>query len=646
MSAELFNLVSNDISSRVRWETRQALWYQMRNDGLRRKHKPWPNASDVHFPLIDTTINKLKPSFFQQAMGLDVLATFVPMRSQLSAFTSAAEQWFSYKLNEKSNYATEVMSWIDHMLVSGHGILKVYWNPDKGQLEFQSVDPVYMIVPPWTKEIGGADRVCQVIPMSLESYKRAGIYKDDKKTLEAISGGQNEEGGILSELKNNKEIREGLTHSMDEEQVIVWEVYSRDKDGDWIMECFSPQAPDIKLRKEMKVPFDHGVPPFVSCKYEITGGGWYSPRGVCEMLGPFEIALNKTWNEKMDAATLLNQPMFKAERDLPNSVNLRMKPAQILPFGIAPVQMPSTPIDFDNEMTQTQSIAEQRVTVPDYGIMADRDRRTATEVEAINAQAQQNMDLRLRLFRQALGDLFRQAWSLLIQFDSKDLQYRFLEDSLTVDPVALHEQYQIEPRGGMDMVSRSMLLTKAVQRKELFMNSPWINQVELDKSIIELDDPSLIPRLVQDPNQKEVDESEDEQRTLPALLIGQIIPVKAGQNYQTRIGVIMAFLEQSRQTGMQVSPQGMQAIMARLDGLLVAMEEVDTNNARALRKDVMEYLQSIGAAPMEEDAVAAEAQGIAAQTQPAPQALPEAPPQPTPDAPMPVEETASVGVGQ
>jgi uncharacterized membrane protein len=90
----------------------------------------------------------------------------------------------------------------------------------------------------------------------------------------------------------------------------------------------------------------------------------------------------------------------------------------------------------------------------------------------------------------------------------------------------------------------------------------------------------------------------------------------------------------------------MQAIMARLDGLLVAMEEVDTNNARALRKDVMEYLQSIGAAPMEEDAVAAEAQGIAAQTQPAPQALPEAPPQPTPNAPMPVEETASVGVGQ
>ena len=131
MSEKLFNLVGDDIAARTRWETRQALWYQMRNDGLRRKQKPWPNASDAHYPLVDTTINKLKPAFFQQSMGLDVLATFVPMRTQLSAYTTAAEQWFSYKLNEKSNYAVEVMSWIDHMLVSGHGVLKVFWNPDK-----------------------------------------------------------------------------------------------------------------------------------------------------------------------------------------------------------------------------------------------------------------------------------------------------------------------------------------------------------------------------------------------------------------------------------------------------------------------------------------------------------------------------------
>jgi hypothetical protein len=300
-----------------------------------------------------------------------------------------------------------------------------------------------------------------------------------------------------------------------------------------------------------------------------------------------------------------------------------MKPGQILPFGIAPVQMPSTPVDFDNEITQTQSIAEQRVTVPDYGIMADRDRRTATEIDSINAQAQQNMDLRLRLFRQALGELFRQSWSLLLQYNSKDLQYRFLEDSLQADPKALHDSYQIEPRGGMDMVSRAMLLNRAIQRKQLFMNSPWINQVELDKSILELEDPSLIPRLVQDPNEKLGNEAEDEQKIIPALLVGQMIPAKVGENYSVRIGVIMQFIEQSRQNGIEISPQGGQAIATRLDSLLTAMEEVDTNNARALRKDVTEYLRSIGILPPENEGPQVPQVPEQPQQQPQPQPQPQ-----------------------
>ena len=601
MSQELYARIIDDIKSRSQWEVRQSLWYRMRNNGLRRKSVPWPNAADMHFPLIDTTINKLKPAFFQQAMGLDVLATFVPMRSQLAGFTSAAEHWFSYKLHEKSNYSTEVMSWIDHMLVSGHGVIKTIWNPDKKQVEFQAIDPMHIIVPPWTKELSGADRITQAIPMSLESYKRAGIYNTSDKVIKQITGDHDDDSGISNELKNDKLNREGLTYSPDKDQVIVWEVYTHTKDGEWEMETFSPQAPDQKLRDSMKIPYDHGQPPFASAKYEITDGGWFSPRGVCEMLGQFEESLCKTWNEKMDASTLFNKPLFRAERDLPNSINLRLNPGQILPFGIAPVQMPNTPMDFDKDMTQTQSIAEQRVTVPDYGIMADRDRRTATEIESINAQSQQNMDLRLRLFRQALGDCFRQAWGLLLQFDSKDLQYRFLEDSLQLDPVALHDDYQLEPRGGMDMVSKAMLLNKAIQRKQLFANSPWINQVELDKSILELEDPSLVPRLVQDPNQKEGDEVIAEKKVIPALLVGEQIPVQEGIDARVRIGVLMQFLERSAQTGVMVSPQGQQAISSRLGELLNAYEQVDTNNARALRKDVEEFLVQLGFMPSKEE---------------------------------------------
>lgn len=629
MSEEIYTSVLDDIKSRTSWETRQGLWYQMRTDGLARKAKPWGRAADMHFPLIDTTINKLKPSFFQQSMGLDVLATFVPMRQQLSAFTATAEQWFSYKLHEKSNYSTEVMSWIDYMLTSGRGIIKIFWNPDKKQVEFQSVDPMHLIVPPWTKDLEGADRITQVIPMSMDAYKRAGIYATSEEVMKKLRGGKVEDTGISSEYLNKREIREGLTHSEDKDQIIVWEVYTQDDEGKWTVQTFSPQAPEVKLRDDMEVPFDHGKPPFVACEYEITDGGWYSPRGVCEMLAPFEAALCKLWNEKLDSATLFNQPMFRSERDLPNSINLRMKPGQILPFGIAPVTMPQPPLDFDKEIVRTQSIAEGRVTVPDYGItqvMNTRDRRTATEIESINAQSAQSMDLRLRLFRQALGKMFRQAYEILIQYDKKSLQFRFLEDSLNVDPVALHDDYQIEPRGGMDMVSRQMLLNKAVQRKMLLGQSPWIDQVELDKSILELEDPSLIARLVRDPQNKVQDEVEDEQRTIPALLLGQNVAVKQYENLQGRIQVLMGFIEQSRATGQPISPQGQQAVLARLGGLISALEVVDANTARALRKDVQKYLETTGIIANQEEAQMPQVPVDA--SIPQPEAAPEPPVQP------------------
>ncbi len=65
------------VSQRSPWELRQTRWYELRHNGLRRVNKPWPKAADLHWPLIDTAIEKLKPLFLQQALGMDVVASFV-----------------------------------------------------------------------------------------------------------------------------------------------------------------------------------------------------------------------------------------------------------------------------------------------------------------------------------------------------------------------------------------------------------------------------------------------------------------------------------------------------------------------------------------------------------------------------------------
>lgn len=610
-----------DLQTRSAWETKQGEFYKMRHNGIKRQNKPWKNAADLHFPLIDTNIEKLKPLFFQQIVGMDVVSTFVPMRSQAAASTTTAEQWFDYKVREKTNLQAVSLGWIDYALMSGRGVLKVTWNARKKQVEYTALDPLYVIVPGYTKELQDADRIVHVMPMSVAAYKRAGVYDTKKSTMDKLMGDEEDDSSSgATAAADTKRTREGLTHDTSKEHVIIWEVYERQPDHSWRVLTFSPVAPDLNLRDPMNLPYDHGMAPFVDFPYEIKDGGWYSPRGIAEILAPFEAALCHTWNQKHDSMQLFNKPAFRSERDMPNTMNLRMGPGQILPNGIIPVAMPQPPMSFDVEMTSTRGIAEQRVSNPDYGmsqVMDGNNRRTATEIGAIGAQAQQAGDLRARTFRMSLALVYKMTWGLLMQFDKEDLLYRFQSDSLQVDPQALHGQYHIEPKGGVNEVNKQLLLQKAVQRKAIFEKSPWINQAELDKSILELDDPSLIKRVFTDPNQKSLDEQTDELKGIPALLLGATLPVKQGDNYSLRIGVLMQYLSGAMTIGPRPSPAGGQAIVARLNALLQGDASVDNNGAKMLGKHVNDYLQSVGLIPPQQ---APGAPGMPPQPQPQPAA--------------------------
>jgi hypothetical protein len=591
------------VAQRSPWEIRQTRWYELRHHGLRRTNKPWPKAADLHWPLIDTAIEKLKPLFLQQALGMDVVASFVPMRQQLNAYTKVAEDWFNYKIRDKTNFTDEVLSWVDYTLMSGRGVIKCFWNPGDKRVGFEAIDPMYFIVPAYTVDLQDADWAVHVMPMSVGAYKRmAGQFgwKNDSKTIEKIRGNPQQDDNVpgAATEEDAKQLREGITYTSNTDGVIVWEVYKKRDDGVWEVYLYSPAAVDLDLRDPMELPYDHGQCPFVDFPYEIKDKGWFSPRGVCEILAPFELSMTSMWNHKHDAMTLYNRPLFRAERELPNSINLRFSPGQILPYGVAPVQMPQPPVSFDQELNQTRAVAENRIGSPDYAMGSamggGSDRRTATEIQSINAQAMQSGDLRARLFRMALGKMYRQAWGLYVQYDSKSLRYRFAEDSLDADPVALHDQYELEPKGGMDMVSRQMMVQQAINRKQLFQNSPWVDQVELDKSIMELDDPSLIKRLIRDPGQKQQDELEDETKTIPTLLIGIPVPAKPGQNFAGRIGVLMQYLNGAIQQGQQFSPASKNAFMVRIDSLLQGYEQVATNEARKLRAEIQKFLTSSG----------------------------------------------------
>lgn len=580
--------VLQDLADRSVWDVRQRMFYEMRHHGLRRKNKPWPGASDVHFPLVDTTISELKPAYFQQLFATDLIAQFVPTSPQVAEYTTAAAQWFDHRVKQKTNLETEVLSAVDAMLMCGTGILKVLWDYQSKRLKYYTVNPQHFVVPAWTRDIADADRICHISVYSVEAYKRQKHLKQDKAILDQIVGSYSDDAGDMN-TESVKYEREGLTFP-EQDKIIVWEVYHRCSDtGEWLICTYSPSSPDIDLRPTMKLPYNHGKPPFIAFNYEIKDPGFYSSRGVVELQAIFEAELTKLMNEKNDAMTLFNRPLYRAERDMPNSGNLRMTPGSILPYGIQPVAHQAPPISFDQQMNIMREIAQNRVSTPDFGLtqtLQNTERRTATEIQAIGGLYQQSSDLRMRIFRIALGDLYRMSWSILLQYDKTSLDYWYLDTAQQVPQEALHEQYGIQPTGSADGVNKQLLMQKAITRFQMFANDPYIDQGQLRKTILESDDATLVKRLYVDPQLAQANQAEDQANEITFLRLGFPAVVKDSDDHLIHIQTVMAYITNRADTGAPPEPAEGQFLEQHIAEHLEKLKEADPKTGRQVEQEL------------------------------------------------------------
>lgn len=581
---ELHTSVLKDVSHRETWESRQRVWYEMRHDGLRRRNKEdW--QADLHHPLSDTIIGKLKPYYFEQLFSTDTLATFLSLRPQTRGVATTASQWHDHKVKQRSNLETEIVAVIDHMLMSGRSVIKCTWDAEQKRLHHEAVEPHRVIVPYGTRDLDTCDRFVHVLNISDAAYRRNGNYRQD--LLPKIVGKGSDDVGDSEELRQEKELREGITHTEKNDRVVLWECYTRAAGGGWKVETFAPVLPEENVRQEFVLPYEHGELPFVDFPAELKDAGWYSPRGVVEMVAPFETALCKTWNEKLDSMTLYNRPGFTSDDPGASSANIRMVPGQIFPFNIRPISHGNPPVSWDQEMVSTRMVAEQRVAVPDFGLgqaINTKDRKTATEVNALSQMMGNVGDLRMRIFRKSLSRLYRQQWRLLLQYDKEGLDFLYRENLGQLPPDAMHPDYEIMPSGSLDGVNKSYLLQKAVTRFQMFNQDPFIEQYELRKGVLELDDPALVRTHLVDPGTKRQDAAEDQATEIVTLKEGFPVRVKPTDDHEAHIGTILQYLEAQGQMGKPADPTAVQRITEHLGQHVEAIEQQDPAKGRQIRQ--------------------------------------------------------------
>lgn len=526
----LASLTKLCLSDRSKWEERQDIWYKMRNHGLRRTRMPFPKAADLHYPLIDTVIEKITPFYLQQFSGAALLADFISTDGSgknIPILSEQAAKFFDYEIKQNTNFEDEEEPLIDSMLLSGRAILKIRWDDSKENVSFDVLDPLFFIVPTMTKSLQDAEFVTEVTQYSPAQYKEIKVFNQDEDFVKSLytKGDENGDGDDVNDIKYT---REGLSQP-DGKTIVLWTTYRKE----WVDEKYSslvldpasgsqilaeqsrkvrrvrvytyaPHMPDKPVRPPFTLPYKHNQYPFVDFPAEGKEKRWYSPRGIAEKLASFEVYLCKIWNEKADAMTFYNNPIYSTNgASIPNVSNLKMAPGSVFQSAISRVDPGTPPISFDQEMINTRSTAESLVQVPDFGMGKQTDfseRRTATEIQAISQLSSAGQDARAQLFRKRLKLVYRQTWAILKDY-KKDAVLKFIYDGKAgvADKAIFSQEFDVAPAGAPNAWNKQYHAQIALQLLQLFRQDPNINQIALKRAVIETLAPQYLSDLIIDP---------------------------------------------------------------------------------------------------------------------------------------------------
>lgn len=527
----------------------------------------------MHYPLIDGAIDRMKPMYWNQMFAGRRLADFAGLASELQPVQESAADFFDYVVKEETNFSGELMSACDTMLVRQRGIMKVFWDSLQQQIKFESIDPIFIIMPGCAEDFDTADFFVHVKQMSVGEYQRDRRYLQGDEILKKIKGGKRTDS-TTDLMRQEKVEREGITYTTDDDLVLVWECWEKTAGG-WTIREYSPNDPNLDLRRPRGCAYKfRGKPwqPFVSFVFEIKDKGWYAPRGVAERLAMFEAAMTKQWNAKLDWLEYCKPQFLNESGNAPNNYNVRFRFGEVLPRGVTVAPTPQVPFAFDQEMTSERMIAEQYIQLPESGLAADParggkqgERVTATQVNFQAQLATAATNMRGWIFRLGLAETYWRTWALIFQYRAKDTVYFIANDLKQLPQQALTDMYRIKPSGALDAWNRDAEKQKAYARLEVFRGDPLIDQDALYADTLGADDGRLTHRLLMPAGQRQADEYEDEAIEIGALLDnGYPASAKPNEDHAIRIKCLLDRMQALGAMGVPVDPMKQQRYQEHL----------------------------------------------------------------------------------
>lgn len=297
----------------------------------------------------------------------------------------------------------------------------------------QAVDPINVIVPPWTGLMSGASRITHRVFLSEEQLMQrvdsANWNEEAAKLILSTKAnrGRRDDLDNMTGYNEDRSYREGIFDYDYEDLMQFYETCCYfDFEGTGRARkatlIWHP-ASRIPL-KAVPFPYDHGKWPWTYIPFELNDARWYSPRGIVEKIKDLDEEITHQHRAKLNRMTIANSPTFKFKRNSGfNPGRIRWVPGDF--YGVQrmddfeAVQMPNLDISFEREENILRSTIENYVGTPDFAITgpeAGSSTRTAREIDLIAQRSQTALGYRSTLYQTGMKELGGQIWDLWNQY--------------------------------------------------------------------------------------------------------------------------------------------------------------------------------------------------------------------------------------
>lgn len=190
----------NDAATLSSWRSSNEEWIKLATQIRERKNYPWPDASNVKFPLLTTAAIQFQAQAYPSLIpGSSVVNGFVVGKDEDGSKTKRAVRigkHMSYQLlYEMDDWEEDLDRMCMLLPIVGTSFKKTYYDTVRNRNRSELIPVQDLVVNYYAKSLEDATRVTQVVyyyPNEIEEFKRAGLFSDIDLTESDLQEKENE----------------------------------------------------------------------------------------------------------------------------------------------------------------------------------------------------------------------------------------------------------------------------------------------------------------------------------------------------------------------------------------------------------------------------------------------------------------------